>query len=241
MTTILSYFNDTYQFNDTTTLTCCNSDEKGHYLLLNKTLFYPQGGGQPSDSGYIKFGDKIVPIQSVKRVADEIRHYTDNDYSDFQGQSGTVYIDPDKRLLHAKLHTAGHLLSNIVESIYPMCHGVKGHHYPELSYVEFEITGGSLGEFSQVKIDEMILKYIEENHVVVTDELTPEKLQQSPPKFTVNMQDSDQAVRIIRIGDFPFSPCGGTHVKNIAELVGLKVTKIKIKNNILRISYQLES
>src|ERR1700722_366817 len=142
MQTQLSYFDDTYKFNDHTMIVATNKDDHGHFVILNQTIFYPQGGGQPSDQGTIQVGNVLIPIHSVKSVDNEIRHYTNQSYNHLGGQTGTCIVDQDLRLLHARLHTSGHLISNIIESHYPQWQAVKGHHFPDQCYVEFTAKNG---------------------------------------------------------------------------------------------------
>lgn len=66
--TQLSYFEDTYKFEDTAVIKANGKDENGDFLILNQTIFYPQGGGQPSDRGTIAVDGVVVPIHSVKYV-----------------------------------------------------------------------------------------------------------------------------------------------------------------------------
>lgn len=51
-------------------------DERGTYLVFNATIFHSQGGGQPSDTGTIIFGDYLIEISHVRKQEDEVRHYS---------------------------------------------------------------------------------------------------------------------------------------------------------------------
>jgi Ser-tRNA(Ala) deacylase AlaX len=62
MQTLLSYFEDTYKFEDHASVVASNKDEFGYFLVLNQTIFYPQGGGQPSDQGLIEVGGAVIRI-----------------------------------------------------------------------------------------------------------------------------------------------------------------------------------
>lgn len=216
-----SYFKDTYQFSDNATVLSSDHDQKGFYLILDKTIFHPQGGGQPADTGTLTIDDMVIHVQSVKSDLSIVKHYIDSDLRHLVGQTVTCIIDSDKRLLHAKLHTGGHLISHIIEKHYPEWKAIKGHHYPDQSYVMFDPIGNTDAEIQLNGINELLLQNIKANH------------------FTVISHEDQSTRRTIKIGDFPASPCGGTHVKQISELDGLKVTKFKIKKAQLKINYAL--
>jgi alanyl-tRNA synthetase len=236
METTLNYLINSYIFIDKAMILHTNQDEIGKYITLNQTIFYPQGGGQPCDSGNIQVDDFTIPIRLVKKVKDEVRHYTDQIYVDIANKEAVLMIDQDKRLLHAKLHTAGHLISNIIEKIYAGCQAIKGHHYLALAYVEFITTGNP--QFVMDEINYHIKEAVNNDYHLANMEVTSEQLLQICPNLPFAIK-ADKMIRIIRIGDFPFSPCAGTHIKSTAELFGLNVTKIKTSNNNVKVTYQL--
>ena len=239
MNTVLSYFKDTYKFNDKATIKASGKDENGYFIILDQTVFYPQGGGQPSDRGLIEIGGIVIPIHIVKFVANDVKHYTDQNYSHLVGQTGICSIDQEMRLLHAKLHTSGHLISNIIEKLYPDWRAVKGHHFPDQCYVEFlSENEDSNNIISNEIVNDKIKQALEKDDLLTAFEVSGSKLEELCPNLTYSIPNN-QSARIVRIGDFPFSPCGGTHVKSLRELKGLQVTKYKIKNNIMKINYQL--
>lgn len=235
METHLSYFEDTYKFDEHATIMATDKDENGHFLVLNQTIFYPQGGGQPSDQGTFQVGSVLIPIHHVRLINQRVRHYTDQSYSHLVRQTGVCTLDQDLRLLHAKLHTSGHLISNVVESHYPHWRAIKGHHFPGESYVEFTAKNGSVENIALEWLNKEIAQHIEKDDPISMDQISGDKIQElsySIPK--------DQPLRVIRIGEFPFSPCGGTHVKSLLELAGLKITKYKIKKNTMKIYYEID-
>lgn len=238
MTTQLAYFDDTDKIRDSSLIVASKKDEYGPYLLLNSTIFYPQGGGQPCDQGTLEVGTHIVPVHSVKHLHHEVRHYTNQDYSFLVAQEAVCILDAQKRLLHSKLHTAGHLISNVVESFYPQWRAVKGHHFPGQSYVEFSSTDELLTEISTEIIQAETERFIGKDCPISIGYLEEEQGRNTCPNLAYRAAP-DQATRVIRIGDFPFSACGGTHIKSLSALRGLKVIKGKIKKDLMKISYTL--
>lgn len=238
MNTKLSYFEDTYKFKDLAMIRATGKDESGPFIILNQTIFYPQGGGQPSDSGKIEVDSIDIPIHTVKCINSEIRHYTDQDYSYLVGHEAVCYIDHEKRLLHARLHTSGHLISNIIEKLYPHWQAVKGHHFPDQCYVEFSSKKASSEDISPELVQKEIEHFVKQDCLLSYHQVSGPQLREVCPNIPYAIP-SDQLMRIIRIGDFPFSPCGGTHVKSLKEIEGLEITKYKIKNKSLKINYHI--
>ncbi len=236
MMTHLAYFEDTYKFKDQAILMASSKDENGPFLILDQTIFYPQGGGQPSDHGKIEMGNLTVPIHKVKSISGEIRHYTDQNYNFLIGQTVMCLVDEKTRLLHARLHTSGHLIANMMESLFPQWVGVKGHHFPGECYVEFISKHDASDDLSIDFLNQEIQKVIAKDYLTHTEQAPGDKLQTLCPNLPYNVP-RDKPIRLMRIGDFPFSPCGGTHVKSLKELGGLEVTKVKIKQNIMKIYY----
>lgn len=234
-----SYFDDTYKFRESARMTNASRDEKGHYIVLNQSVFYPQGGGQPSDQGTFQVGEISILIHSVKSVDQEIRHYTHQDASNLMGQEGTCILDQERRLLHARLHTAGHLISNVIEALYPQWIAVKGHHFPKECYVEFSDKDWEISNVSIEAINQEMEKLIEQDLTISRDQVTGDKLQKLCPNLPYSAP-KDQPIRVVRIGEFPFSPCGGTHVKGLKELRGLQITNHKIKKNTMKIYYDIQ-
>jgi len=238
MNTRLTYFEDTYKFEDHAIIEANGKDENGDFIILNQTTFYPQGGGQPSDRGTLEVGSFVIPIHKVKSVENEIRHYTDQGYSHLVGQEVKCFLDQETRLLHARLHTSGHLISNVIEHNYPCWKGVKGHHFPDQCYVEFTSKNSHVDSVALEFVNREIEKFIEANCLINVDQVASQDLQEVCPNLAYSIP-SDQPIRVMRIGDFPFSPCGGTHIKSLKELKGLEITKCKIKNKIMKINYHI--
>ena len=153
-------------------------------------------------------------------------------------QEGVCNLDQELRLLHASLHTAGHLISNVIERSYPQWVAVKGHHFPEQCYVEFADQSWAVENISLMWVNQEIEKMIALDLALHKDQIIGDKLQELCPNLPFSLP-KEQTVRIVRIGDFPFSPCGGTHLNSLKELQGLKITKHKIKKNILKIYYDI--
>ena len=116
--THLLYLDDTYLFKSTATVLEIKTLEDGRTaVILNQTIFYPQGGGQPCDTGIISTGVKHVFIATDVRLdaSGIVNHIGRFEHAIFTpGQQVGLEIDQAQRILHAKLHSAGHLLDTVL-------------------------------------------------------------------------------------------------------------------------------
>ncbi len=99
MATKLVYLDDTYKFTDQAQVEYLANDERGQYCVLDQTIFYPQGGGQPSDTGFFEAKAVQMPISFVCFVEGEVRHY--GDFSEGlleKGDEVLLLVDEVRRL-----------------------------------------------------------------------------------------------------------------------------------------------
>lgn len=83
------------------------SDENGSYVILKSSPFYPQGGGQPSDQGYLVLEEEKLFILRVKEIEGQVQHYiAQARKEDLVGKKVECKVDLEKRELHSKLHTS---------------------------------------------------------------------------------------------------------------------------------------
>lgn len=238
MQTIKAYLEDSYCFAGHGEVVHTGIDDKGYFFILDKTIFYPQGGGQPSDQGYLEIDGTRVDVSHVRMVDNQIRHYCDSDYKKLLGKSPKLIIDHEKRLLHAKLHTSGHLISNIIERERPKYKAVKGHHFPGECYVEFVVNSQSSQELDLGALNNAINDAIEKDLRLESIYIPGDELPNYCPNLPYSIPKTEN-VRLIKMSPFDYQPCGGTHVKSSLELKGLYLTKQKLKGNSLKISYQI--
>jgi len=197
-------------------------------IILDQTVFYPTGGGQAGDSGYLEFnGHKVVIATTVKdRDSGDLIHVASEDQDlPKVGDQVTAVIDWDKRYLHMRMHTALHLLCSVVPC------GVTGGQIGAVkSRLDFDIGEMTLDK-EQITTD--LNQLVGQNHSVSTQWITDEELTSNPELVrTMSVQPPKGAgkVRLLKIGDsVDLQPCGGTHVKNTCEIGQLMVSKIENK------------
>ncbi|MCW5315490.1 hypothetical protein GTQ43_17245 [Nostoc sp. KVJ3] len=241
MPTVLVYFEDTYKFTDKAHIEYVANDERGYYCVLDSTVFYPQGGGQPSDIGTIEAKGVQLPITFVSFVDGYVRHYGDlSSVSLEKGEEVSLYVDEARRMQNAKAHTAGHLMYTIVESLDKNLVAVKGYHFPDGCYVEFQ--GIPSFENTETFIDKINIKISEalnKGSSVEASLITPEELAVRWSN-TPNNLPPEKPLRVVAINNLHPTPCGGTHLKSLNELKSVVVTKVKRQKGNLKISYKFE-
>lgn len=200
-----------------------------HWVQVNETIFHPKGGGQPSDEGTID-GLKLAYVH--KEISDksrldqfEILHcFEVNLEVKFkEGDRVVLKIDPLKRKMHSRLHTAGHLVAEAINKNFPELEGIQGNHYPDHSYVKFKM----LEPAKSYDKGELIKKTsIELQDWVQEDWMVENKIQ--------------NGIRSIKITQ-DWAPCGGTHVKNLKEIGQVEILDITInkKEQTVTVKYQL--
>jgi len=211
-------------------------------LILDQTLFYPQGGGQPFDQGTIETKECIFKVEEVRyfngaTVVKHIGHFEKGTM--LVGQKVTLKIDPVRRALMSRLHSGGHVIDSAVEQLKLPCKPGRGCHYPEGAFVEYN---GDLPELNAVELREKLEKLCEEIvqantpiHIeFVTAEILRTRGMEVPPGIP-----AEKPLRLVSFGKFCM-PCGGTHVKALQNLGKILIKKVTLQPGIMRISYSIE-
>ena len=238
MATELVYLKDTYQFTHTAKVESLSQDDRGQYCVLDQTIFYPQGGGQPSDTGFLGIQSAQVPISFAAFVEGEVRHYGDFSGNPINlGTEVVLSIDRDRRITHAKAHTAGHLLADVVESLGKGLIAVKGHHFPDGSYVEFQgnVPTEEAATFIE-EVNDRLSKILSSDEKIQTYRVSLEDLKTLGSRTPTNLP-TDKPMRVVKIGSFQVTPCGGTHLKSLGELQEVVITKAKRRKGHTKVSY----
>jgi alanyl-tRNA synthetase len=214
------------------------NDARGAYCVLDHSLFYPQGGGQPADQGKIISADGTYTVFDVRNAEGEIRHYiVDNHPPMRPGLTVTMTIDQDKRMLHYKYHTAGHLIAAVAETINPELKAIKGHQFPGEAYVEFE---GMIDDANErmAKTTLHMKQCIKSNGDVKTQDLGPGDRATMAQDFPYALP-KDKSLRMCHIAGFSPVPCGGTHVKTLEEIAAVTIKKCQSKKGKTKIYYAI--
>ncbi|HYP35176.1 MAG TPA: alanyl-tRNA editing protein [Stellaceae bacterium] len=202
------------------------ADERG--IRLDRTVFYPMGGGQPGDAGALRLpsGQSITIVDTVKGpLPDEVIHIPEPGSSlPEPGSELVAEIDWDRRYRLMRMHTCLHLLCSIVPG------AVTGGQVSDgRGRLDFDVPGSSL---DREAIASRLNGLIAEGHPVGPRWITDEELAAKPElvrTMSVKPPSGMGRVRLMQISGVDLQPCGGTHVRNTAEIGPIAVTKIENK------------
>lgn len=203
---------------------------EGYEVVLEDTIIFPEGGGQPTDHGYLD--DKKV--FQVLRKGDKAIHYLNAPLD--VGTTVNQKIDWDRRFDHMQQHSGQHLLSAVLERDYKF-ETVSWWLGEEDCYVELETP--SITQEQINKTEKVINEYIREARNVKVNVFKKETPPEELKEFTSRKGLPDDHVgdiRVIVIDDIDQNMCCGTHVTNLAQLQCIKLLhweKSKRKNQIL--------
>ena len=200
-------------------------DERG--IQLDRTVFYPTGGGQPGDTGVLRTAAGEIAITNTVKGdgPDTAIHVPAPDAPAVAaGEMVTATLDWPRRHRLMRYHTALHLLCSIVPG------GVTGGSIGEdKARLDFDVATDSL---DQEAIQSRLNALIAAAHPVVPRWIADEELAGRPElvrTMSVKPPVGHGRVRLLDIEGVDLQPCGGTHVKNTAEIGPVAVTKIENK------------
>jgi misacylated tRNA(Ala) deacylase len=194
-------------------------------ILLDRTIFYPLGGGQPGDTGVLvrASGERVAVTDARKGEALDTVVHVVTPASPFEvGEEVAMEIDWDRRYALMRLHTALHVMSCVV--VAPV---TGGNIAPDKARLDFDID---LNLLDAGKIErgtnELIARGVATETVWITDaelDVQPELVK----TMSVQPPRGSGRVRLLKIPGIDLQPCGGTHVRNIAEIGSIRVVRIR--------------
>jgi misacylated tRNA(Ala) deacylase len=202
------------------------ADERG--IRLDRTVFYPTGGGQPGDTGVLRLatGQTIAIVNTVKGDApDEVIHVPAPDGALPEvGAEITAEIDWERRYRLMRMHTCLHLLCAVVPG------AVTGGQVSDgRGRLDFDVPGASLDkEAIAARLNEVIAA----GHDVSPRWIGDDELAAHPElvrTMSVKPPTGMGRVRLMEIKGVDLQPCGGTHIRNTAEIGPVALGKIENK------------
>lgn len=197
-------------------------------ITLDRTLFYPQGGGQPGDAGTLTTADgRVIAVSDTRKgEADAICHLVGDDAAlPAPGTTVSGEIDWSVRYPRMRMHTCLHLLSVVIPA--PVTGGSVGE---DRGRLDFDLPESSL---DRETVTAELNRLIERNLPVTTEWISDDELEARPElvkTMSVRPPMGAGRVRLVRIGDVDLQPCGGTHVASTAEIGRVQVTRIEKKS-----------
>ena len=204
-------------------------DVRDGQVKLDRTVFYPTGGGQPGDTGVLTFAGSTARVVDTRKDQEHggIVHIVEDGAAlPAVGERVTAELDWERRHKHMRMHTCMHLLCSLVEG---------------------DVTGGQVGE-AKSRLDfnipespdkealgEKLNAVIAQDHAVRIGSITDAELDAQPDlvrTMSVAPPRGAGTVRLIEVGEdgaIDRQPCGGTHVKSTGEIGRVRIGKIENK------------
>lgn len=225
MATELLFRDDAY-LPETEATVLAVTDRRG--IVLDRTVFFATGGGQPGDAGTLSRSDgPAVAIATAVYGDDrsEIVHVPgDGEPLPEPGETVTASLDWARRHRLMRIHTALHLLSVVLP--FPVTGGQIG---ADEGRLDFDIDGDVP---PKDEIEAALNALVAADHPVSDEWITDDELLANPDMvktMKVKPPMGSGKVRLVRIGDIDLQPCGGTHVRTTGEIGALAIGKIQSK------------
>ncbi len=219
-------------------------------IVLDRTVFYPLGGGQAGDSGWLLLADGTeLPIADTRKAKDAEGRFTDQIWHQAAPQAAAVVaalqvgdrvtarVDWERRHRLMRFHTATHLLCHLVPQLVNGCSIT-----PDYARLDFNMTDALDKDALSAGIARLVAAALP----VTVASISDDELDANPAlvrSMSVQPPRGSGRVRTISIGALPaaggqsaegpkvdYQPCGGTHVANTSEIAGVVVTRIEKKS-----------
>lgn len=188
----------------------CTPHENEFAVVLRATLFHPQGGGQPFDTGSIGDSQVLRVIQDPERII----HFVDHPVNPGMTQ---IRVNGERRQFNTRMHSAGHLIGHFVQAKGWM--PIKAHHWPGEGRVQFKALESAQdvdAQTIQFGIDQWITKDFQ------------------------RLTSLREGAREIGFGELPAYGCGGTHVRSLKELGTVTIASLSLKKGTLSVHYTVD-
>ena len=204
------YEKDAYQVSFTATVLSCVPAEKGYAVILDKTAFFPEQGGQYADKGSLN-GQNVTDVQIEN---DEIVHYVDSPLAEGEQVAGT--IDRDTRFIRMQTHTGEHILSGVIHNLYG--HDNVGFHLGD-GYATVD-TSGPLTKEQIARAEEEANRIVWDDRKVYATYPSFEELKSICYRSKI---DPREGIRLVHIDGCDVCACYAPHLSSTGQVGLIKV------------------
>ncbi len=209
-------------------------------VVLDQTLFYPEGGGQPSDEGAIHVGDGTHHVRWVEKRGDVIVHHLlDEDVQVPVGEVVKGLIDVRRRAAHTRHHTATHIVLAAARQV------LGDHVWQSGAQKGTDMARVDISHFQRVTPEELGAIETRANEIVLeaypVDKSFVERTE-AERKYGFRLYQGGvppgEEIRVVRIADVDVEACGGTHVSNTSRVGSIRMRRAeRIADGIVRLEY----
>jgi alanyl-tRNA synthetase len=227
------YYKDVYIKEFTAEVISCEKEDKNYAVVLDRTAFYPTGGGQPHDTGYIYYCNKKIEVIDVNEKDDIIYHTTNEPIP--VGENVNGEIDWDRRFDHMQQHAGEHMMAGC---IYNLFGGVtQGLHLgKEISTIDVLMPDGRmrLNDDEIYKLETLLNDRIQTDAPIRCFFPSNEEIKTLPLRKPPTV---DEGIRVVAAGDFEMVPCAGTHPTTTGQVGLVKVLSTTPSKGFMRVSF----
>lgn len=194
------------------------------YVVLDQTAFYPTGGGQPFDTGWIGEAE----VRNVEEIEGEIRHYLNRP---LQEDEVNCVIHWERRFDHMQQHSGQHILTAAFENLLG---------YKTVSFhlgaetLTIDLNTAQLTEEEALKAESLANQIIVENRPIETKWVTEEELSRYPLRKETMVKED---IRLVIIPEFDYNGCGGTHPHSTGEVQVIKILDWERQKKNIRVEF----
>ena len=199
----------------------------GEAVRLDRTVFYPEGGGQPGDTGILRTDDGTeIAVRNTRKgeTGDDVLHLIDPDSAPLAPGSHVVAeLGWERRYRHMRMHTCLHLLSAVIDA--PVTGGQLS---AEKGRLDFDVGT----KLDKAAVQDKLNALIARDFAVAARWISDEALAAQPElvkTMRVKPPSGQGRVRVIDVEGIDLQPCGGTHVARTGEIGPVIVRKIESK------------
>ena len=197
----------------------------GTAVTLDRTVFYPLGGGQPGDTGTLSWdGGQAQVVDTRYGDGGAIVHVLEEGVTPpVEGTAVQGVLDWDRRYRHMRMHTAMHLLGSVLK------YGVTG---GNISAAKSRLDFDMEDTVDKEAVGAALQALVDEDHAVSCRWITEEELEAQPElvrTMSVQPPRGKGSIRLLDIHGIDLQPCGGTHLKSTGEVGAVRIGKVEKK------------
>lgn len=230
----LVFLEDSYKKTHSTKVIAITATKKIVRMVVESTIFYPQGGGQPSDQGTIIGKSGQISVSHVHMEHGEAIHEGVLTGTLKKGDTVELTIDWNYRFENMRRHSAGHVVHEVVMKLVPGLNPIRGEH-GKTAFIEYQ---GFINPKLAQTIEKQANMVIAEGRKIKTKFVSLEQLQKEASWLPPHLP-SGKPLRIIQIEGFPPIPDGGTQVNSTSEVGTLTITQIENEKSSVKIYYSI--
>jgi alanyl-tRNA synthetase len=223
------YYNDSYTMDFTARVTDRIEHDQKFAVVLDQTYFYPTGGGQPNDLGMIN-GIEVIDVFSREEAVYHILT------SPLNANEVACQVDFTRRFDHMQQHTAQHILTQAFVQT-ANANTVSFHLSGDTVTIDLDTAG--ITSATVIRVEDLTNQIVFENRPVTARLIDPKSVTDAGVRMR-KMPDQihTDGLRVIDIGEFDVTACGGTHVAHTGEIGIIKVVKLEKRGDKTRVDFR---